>query len=298
VSEVTVTAPAARLDRFLADCAGISRSQAQQWIKRGRVALNGAQADASAALRTGDRVAFEAPAPAAAGLTPEAIPLAIVFEDEHLVVVNKPAGMVVHPAAGHATGTLVHALLHHSREWSTLSGARRPGIVHRLDKDTSGLLVVARNDRAHQGLARQLANRTMHREYVAVCVGVPSAPRARIEAPVGRHPRHRQRMAVVAGGRLARTDFVVEERYPSAASLRVVLESGRTHQIRVHLAYIGHPVLGDTVYGRPAPGLIDRPALHAERLRFQHPLTGAALRFRAPLPEDLKILRARLRDRG
>ncbi len=293
-----MTAPATRLDRFLAERAGISRSQAQRWIKSGQVALNGARADASAALRTGDRVAFQPPPPSPAGLTPEAIPLAVVYQDEHLMVVNKPAGLVVHPAAGHATGTLVHALLHRSREWSTMSGVQRPGIVHRLDKDTSGLLVVARDDRAHQGLARQLADRTMHREYVAICLGVPRAAGARIEAPIGRHPRHRQRMAVVARGRAAITNFVVEERYRGAASLRVTIESGRTHQIRVHLAYIGHPVLGDAIYGRPAPGLIGRPALHAERLRFQHPVTHAALRFHAPLPDDLKALRAHLRNPG
>ncbi len=297
-TELTVGAPAARLDRFLAERAGMTRSQAQRLIKAGRVAVNGARAAAGARLQTGDRVRFEAPEPEPMALRPEAIPLAVVYEDEQLLVLNKPAGLVVHPAAGHRSGTLVHALLHYGEHWSSRGGRERPGLVHRLDKDTSGLLVVARTDRAHEALARQLAARTMRREYFAICVGIPAHAAGRIEAPIGRDKRHRQRMAVVAGGRPAVTHFRVRERFARAAALRLTLETGRTHQIRVHLAYIGHPVLGDPVYGRSAPGLIARPALHAEALRFQHPSTGAALRFRAPLPLDLKTLRARLAARG
>jgi 23S rRNA pseudouridine1911/1915/1917 synthase len=295
VTERTVST-ASRLDLFVTQEARISRNQAQNWIRAGRVTLNGAVPTPGTRVRPGDRVRLEPPASAPSELVPEAIPLDIVYEDDHLLVVNKPAGLVVHPAAGHPSGTLVHALLHHRPDWSTASGIERPGIVHRLDKDTSGLLVVARTDAAHQALSQQLATRVMKRQYFAICAGVPSAASARIEAAIGRDPRHRQRMAVVPRGRAATTLFAVRERFAGAAALDVTLETGRTHQIRVHLAYIGHPVLGDPIYGRRAPELIARPALHAAQLRFTHPVTGLVLRFRAPLPADLKRLQATLRN--
>ncbi len=298
MSDVTVAAPSGRLDLFLAQQAGLTRSQAQRWIRAGCVTLNGLPATAHARLRAGDRIHVDPPEPEPSPLAPEAIPLDIRYEDEHLMVVSKPAGLVVHPAAGHRSGTLVNALLHLRPGWSTLSGAERPGIVHRLDRDTSGLLVVARSDAAHRALARQLAERTMTREYFALCAGVPRYPEGKIEAAIGRDPHHRQRMAVSARGRPAATRFAVRERFARAAALRVTLETGRTHQIRVHLAFIGHPVLGDPVYGRAAPQLIGRPALHAEQLRFVHPVTGARMTFRAPLPEDIRRARALLATQG
>jgi 23S rRNA pseudouridine1911/1915/1917 synthase len=211
--------------------------------------------------------------------------LKVRYEDDDLLVIDKPAGLVVHPGPGHAGGTLVHGLLARGPQWSSVGGVERPGIVHRLDKDTSGLMIVARNDTTHRDLARQLQDRTMHRRYQAIVVGeVPDAA-ARIDAPVGRDPRHRQRMAVVASGRQAITDFRRLGLVQGHTLLEVSLLTGRTHQVRVHLAYIRHPVLGDTVYGRPSP-LIGRPALHAAEITFRHPRTGKAVKLDSPLPPD------------
>jgi 23S rRNA pseudouridine1911/1915/1917 synthase len=214
--------------------------------------------------------------------------LRVLYEDDDLVVIDKPAGLVVHPGPGHPTGTLVHGLLGRGPGWSTIGGTERPGIVHRLDRDTSGLMVVARNDEAHRELARQLQKRIMTRKYRAIVVGEVADPAARIEAPIGRDPKNRQRMAVLAGGREAVTEFRRLAVAGGHSLLEVTLGTGRTHQIRVHLAYIHHPVLGDPVYGRRSP-LIARPALHAEALTLRHPRTGKTMSWQTPPPDDFEL---------
>jgi len=214
--------------------------------------------------------------------------LRVLYEDDDLVVIDKPAGLVVHPGPGHATGTLVHGLLARGAGWSTIGGAERPGIVHRLDRDTSGLIVVARNDATHRALTRQLQQRLMTRRYRAIAVGEVADPAARIEAPIGRDVKHRQRMVVVAGGRQAITEFVRLGVAGGHSLLQVSLTTGRTHQIRVHLAFIKHPVLGDPVYGHRSP-LIGRPALHAETLTLRHPRTGKSMTWQAAPPEDFEL---------
>jgi 23S rRNA pseudouridine1911/1915/1917 synthase len=230
-----------------------------------------------------------------------------VFEDERLLVLDKPAGLVVHPGAGTKSGTLVNALLHHVRDLSGIGGVLRPGIVHRLDRGTSGLLVVAKDDEAHRALARQFAGRSVEKEYLALVVGVPTRRSGSIELPIGRHPVHRKRMAVREGGRSARSDYTVIEVLDESALVRVRIHTGRTHQIRVHLASLGHPVAGDAVYGgaRPAANRRDavrdalaalaRPALHAARLAFAHPGSGSPMAFESPLPADIEAAVGRLR---
>lgn len=286
--EHTVSQPAGRLDRYLAGLdPALSRTQVQRLIGSGQVRLNDAPARPGTRLRPGDRLTWEVPPAVPTTLQPEAIDLDVIYEDEDLLVLDKPAGLVVHPGPGHGTGTLVHALLARGAEWSSVGGAERPGIVHRLDRDTSGLLVVARNDAAHRELSRQLQERTMHRAYRAIVVGeVPDAA-ARIEAAIGRDPKHRQRMAVRAEGREAVSEFRRLEMASRHTLLEVGLQTGRTHQVRVHLAYIGHPVLGDPVYGRRSP-LIDRPALHAADLRLRHPRSGAPLHWHSRPPADFQ----------
>ena len=228
------------------------------------------------------------PATVPSQLAAESIELRVIHEDDDLVVIDKPAGLVVHPGPGHRTGTLVHGLLGRGRSWSAIGGAERPGIVHRLDRETSGLMVVARNDAAHRELARQLQQRVMTRRYRAIVVGEVAEPAARIEASIGRDPKNRQRMAVVAGGRQAITEFRRLALAPGHSLLEVGLQTGRTHQIRVHLAYIRHPVLGDRVYGRRSP-LIGRPALHAEWLMLRHPRSGKTMSWQAPPPADFEL---------
>ncbi len=285
----TVPINAPRLDQYLAGLlAGQSRNQVQRLIAQGHVRLNDAPARASSRLHSGDRLSWELPATVPTELEPEAMELRVLYEDEDLIVIDKPAGLVVHPGPGHATGTLVHGLLGRGPGWSTIGGTERPGIVHRLDRDTSGLMVVARNDDAHRELARQLQRRIMTRKYRAIVVGEVPDPAARIEAPVGRDPKHRQRMAVVRGGREALTEFQRLDVAAGHSLLEVKLGSGRTHQIRVHLAYIHHPVLGDPVYGRRSP-LIARPALHAEALTLRHPRTGKAMTWQTPPPDDFEL---------
>jgi 23S rRNA pseudouridine1911/1915/1917 synthase len=259
-------------------------------------------------VRAGQAALVTAPAPVPAAPQPEDIEVAVVHEDARLLVVNKPAGLVVHPGAGTARGTLVNALLRHVHDLSGVGGVLRPGIVHRLDKGTSGLLVVAKDDETHRALVRQFTGRTVEKEYVAVVLGSPSRPSGEIDAPLGRDPVHRQKMSIRASrGREARTSWRVDERFDGAALLRVRIHTGRTHQIRVHLASIGHPVAGDAVYGgtrtpssrkaaaREALVSLDRPALHAARLAFTHPASGDRLSFEAPLPPDLLALVERLR---
>lgn len=301
-----------RLDLFVhGRCPHLSRSRVQALIREGLVRLNDLTTRAGHAVRAGDRVDLTEPEPEPLSVQAEAIPLDLVFEDMDLLVVNKSAGMTVHPAPGSWTGTLVNALLHHCQDLSGINGVLRPGIVHRLDKQTSGLLIVAKNDAAHRGLAAQLEGHRIRRGYVALAWGRLTTDQGTIEAPVGRHPRERQRMAVVESGRRAITRYHVRERFAFLTLLDLALETGRTHQIRVHLQHLGHPVFGDPVYGgrTRAAGLrpeyrgqaaallemIDRQALHARELSFRHPVSGAELVFTAPLPPDLAAVIAAAR---
>ncbi len=282
-----------RLDHFLAaQVESLSRSRLQNLIKEGHVTLNEAAAKTGAKLRSGDRVALREPPPAETGTQPEQIPLDILFEDNALIVINKPPGLVVHPAAGNWAGTVVNALLHHCRTLSGIGGELRPGIVHRLDKETSGCLVAAKSDAAHQALGRQFAGRQVTKIYLALAAGRFPRKSGVVEAPIGRHPVHRKKMTVVPAGRgrSARTDWrVLAELKPPfdsapAALLECTLHTGRTHQIRVHLKHLGHPVLGDEVYGQR--GLYPRQMLHAWKLGFRHPLDDREMLFTAPIPDD------------
>jgi 23S rRNA pseudouridine1911/1915/1917 synthase len=312
-----------RLDRFLAAAQkSLSRSRIQSLIREGRVHVNGCAARASQRLRGGDRVRLDLPEPrdvSALAIGPEPIPLEIAFEDEHLLVLDKPAGLVVHPGAGVRSGTLVHALLHHCPGIAGVGGADRPGIVHRLDKDTSGLMVVAKTPSTHRALVEAIKARAVQRGYLALVWGEPARDSGRLETAIGRDPRDRRRMAVVSrGGRQAGTRWSVIERLGIAALLAVRLETGRTHQIRVHLAHLRHPVIGDPAYGGRAKKLLSleqrerslggalleclqRQALHASELEFEHPITGRDLHFTSPVPEDfaraLDCLRARREER-
>lgn len=305
---VTAFEAGVRLDKYLAShLSNLSRSQLQRLIQEGQVWTSHGKPTASSRVLAGEVVSVQVPPPRPARPAAEAIPLHIVYEDEALLVVNKPSGLVVHPAPGHHGGTLVNALLYQCHTLSGVGGEIRPGIVHRLDKDTSGLLLVAKNDRSHRHLADQLKARRLKRRYVALVRGQLLESRGTIDAPVGRHPRQRKKMAVVDGhGRAARTHYQVRQAWGPVSLLQVCLETGRTHQIRVHLAHVGHPVLGDSVYGSgnwrvPGdPGLeralraFPRQALHAEQVRFQHPESGAWIVFTAPLPDDMATLIAQL----
>ena len=286
--EQVVEADGGRLDQYLSSLLpALSRTRVQKLIEGGQVHHNDRPARAATRLRAGDRLRWTVPPSLPSQLQAETMELRVLYEDEDLVVIDKPAGLVVHPGPGHASGTLVHGLLGRGPGWSTIGGTERPGIVHRLDRDTSGLLVVARNDAAHRELARQLQRRTMKRSYRAIAVGEVAEPGARVEAAIGRDPKHRQRMAVVANGREAITQFRRLELGAGASLLEVELETGRTHQIRVHLAYIRHPILGDAVYGRRSP-LIARPALHAQRLSLRHPASGKVMTWESEVPIDFE----------
>jgi len=294
-----------RLDAALTMLSGLSRNHIQQLLKSGHVQNRAGKIikQASVRVREHDSYTVHIPAPEPLALQPEAIALDILFEDEHLIVVNKAAGMVVHPAHGHDHGTLVHALLHHCTDLPGINGAERPGIVHRLDKDTSGSLVVAKSEIAHRRLSEMFASHTLNRQYIAWCRGVPRWHSKRIEQPVGRHPQHRQKMAVNSAGKEAITDARVERLFGPFSQLRLTLHTGRTHQIRVHLAHEKLPVLGDPVYARSynpsadiaepsrsAIAALKRQALHAQLLEFKHPISHELMRFEAPLPEDLQQL--------
>jgi 23S rRNA pseudouridine1911/1915/1917 synthase len=288
-----------RLDQALAGLAGVTRAQARRWIDEGRVRLAGRAARPAERVEEGERIEAEPPEAAALAARPEAIPLAVLYEDADVIVVDKPAGLVVHPAPGHAGGTLVNALLHHCGDLSGIGGVLRPGIVHRLDRGTSGALVVAKNDLAHASLAAQFHDHSVERVYLAVVRAVPGAEEGRVERSIGRHPRDRKRMTVGgAAARRAASAWRVRQRFPAhgCALLEVRPETGRTHQIRVHLASAGMPLVGDPVYGRARRGAppLARPALHAAVLGFSHPRSGARLRFEAPLPADLCELLASL----
>lgn len=300
---VSKTEAGTRLDSFLSAAAGISRSMATRLIEDGHVLCNGRAATKNTRLFEGDLLSYEIPAPREVAVSAEAIPLSIVYEDSDLLVINKPSGMVVHPAAGHEGGTLVNALLHHCRDsLSGIGGELRPGIVHRIDKDTSGLLAVAKNDAAHAALSAQLSDHTMHRTYHALVNGGFSEDEGTVDLPIDRHPVDRKRMAVVRGGdrgRRAVTHWRVLARYGDITYLSLRLETGRTHQIRVHMSSVGHPLLGDTVYGggrtafeKKHASLLDGQCLHAKELAFLHPRTGEAVSFSCELPENFRRLLA------
>ncbi len=279
-----------RLDSLLAEEMDISRSSAQQWLEQGLVIANGKTLTKKDKLKEGTEVQVDIPDPVAYEIAAEDIPLEIVYEDEYLLIVNKPKGMVVHPAAGHYSGTLVNALMHHCGDsLSGINGVLRPGIVHRIDMDTSGLLIVAKSDKAHQGLAEQIKVHSFTRIYEAVVVGHPREDSGTICAPIGRHPTNRKKMTVTAtNSKEATTHYEVIARYAGYSHLRLRLETGRTHQIRVHMACIGHPVAGDTVYGSlKQPKICEDlhgQCLHARCIGFIHPITGKELYFESALP--------------
>lgn len=289
--EIVVRPPGGRLDRLLAEeVRGLSRTRLQSLIRQGFVLVDGRECSRPGLrLVGGERVRLIVPPAEPSELQPESIPLEIVYEDENLLLVNKPAGMVVHPAAGHQSGTLVHAALAHAPELEGVGGERRPGVVHRLDRDTSGLILLAKNDRTHQWLQRQFKERTVEKVYLALVDGLPPTPTGRIEAPLGRDLRQRKRMAVTTEtrGRAAQTLYRLARAYRSHSLLELRPLTGRTHQIRVHLAFLGCPVVGDTVYGRKRPSLpVTRQMLHAWRLRLRLPDEVEARTFEAPLPAD------------
>lgn len=296
-----------RLDRALADATGLSRERVKALLGEGRITLGGKSvSQASLKPDAGTAFAIAVPEAAPAEAAAQDIPLSIVFEDAHLIVVDKPAGLVVHPAAGNLDGTLVNALLHHCRgQLSGIGGVARPGIVHRIDKDTSGLLVVAKSDAAHEGLARQFADHSIERAYLAITAGVPSPLAGTVRGNIGRSDSNRKKMVLVGDnrGKHAVTHYKVLEALGDAALVECRLETGRTHQVRVHLASIGHALLGDPVYGRTPSRLratlhklgFQRQALHAAVLGFIHPISGTALRFERPAPSDMREL---LRELG
>lgn len=286
-----------RLDAFLSADGALTRSQAARLIAEGRVRVNGKPAAKSARLSGGETVTVDVPQLRETALSPQDIPLDVVYEDDDVIVVNKPTGLVVHPAPGHPDGTLVNALLHHCGDsLSGIGGEKRPGIVHRIDRDTSGLIIAAKNDAAHQYLSAQLADHTLARTYECIVVGALREDRGTVDAPIARHPTDRKRMAVVAGGREAVTHWEVIARYPGYTHVRCRLETGRTHQIRVHMAYIGHPILGDTVYGakKEVAGLTGQ-CLHAVGLRFLHPRTHEVMELSCPLPEEFTRMLQKIR---
>ena len=291
-----------RLDSWLAPRLELSRSRVVQLIEEGRVLLNDTPARKKELTVPGDRVRVTLPPPVPSTVLAENIPLNILFQDEHLLVLDKPAGLVVHPAPGNRTGTLVNALLHAVGDLSGIGGVLRPGIVHRLDRDTSGLLVVAKHDDAHRVLSDALKRREIKRAYLAAAWGHLAQEKLTVDAPIGRHPTERRRMGVVEQGRRAVTHFRQIEKWPGADLVRAELETGRTHQIRVHLLHIGHPVVGDRTYGAGREAMVaaqqrpwaralarrtPRQFLHATELRFKHPVTGAEMHFESPLPADL-----------
>ena len=287
-----------RLDTFLtARLPGLTRSAAARLIETGQVLVDGKPARKSAKLAGRETVEVTLPDPEPADALPQDIPLDVVYEDDDVIVVNKPSGLVVHPAPGHPDGTLVNALLHHcGGSLSGVGGELRPGIVHRIDRDTSGLIIAAKNDAAHQALAAQLADHTLARTYEAVAVGSFREDGGTVDAPIGRCPSDRKKMAVVPNGKRAVTHWEVLERFPGLTHVRCRLETGRTHQIRVHMAHLGHPIYGDTVYGgkKPVPGLTGQ-CLHAVGLRFVHPRTGETVELSCPLSGEFQALLEKLR---
>ena len=296
-----------RLDTVLARVADVSRSAVVKWLEASLVSVEGKKATKSLLLEAGDVLHYQEPTPVPLEATAENIPLSIVYEDDALLVINKPSGMVVHPAAGVTHGTLVNALLYHCKDsLSGVNGVLRPGIVHRIDKDTSGLLVVAKTDTAHRYLAAQLEDHSLYREYHAILVGTPKEDKKTVSLPIGRHPVDRKRMAVILDGRSnardAITHYEVLEKFNGFSYVKLRLQTGRTHQIRVHMSALGHPLMGDTVYGggntpweKRHTALLDGQMLHAKQITFRHP-SGEEMTFSTPLPDNfqraLAILRA------
>ena len=283
-----------RIDALLSRFS-LSRSAAQRLLEQGSVLCGGKSVKKNYKVVPGDELQWELPAAEDSELLPQNIPLDIVFEDEDVIVINKPRGMVVHPAPGHSDGTLVNALLYHCGDsLSGIGGEKRPGIVHRLDMDTSGLIIAAKNDMAHLSLSAQLADRSLSRVYEAVVMGRFKEDRGSVDAPIGRCPSDRKRMAVVSDGRSARTDWEVLARYGRYTHVRCVLHTGRTHQIRVHMAYIHHPLLGDSVYGGSMDKGMETQCLHARYLKFIHPRSGESIELSSPLPEYFTAVLSKL----
>ncbi|MFC7061280.1 RluA family pseudouridine synthase [Halobacillus seohaensis] len=276
-----------RIDKLLAEVIeDVSRSQVQSWLKEDYVQVNGMFVKSNYKVQEGDEINWVVPETKPMDLAAENIDIDIVYEDEDVVVVNKPSGMVVHPSAGHDNGTLVNALLYHCQDLSGINGVERPGIVHRIDKDTSGLLMVAKNDKAHESLVQQLVDKSVERKYLAIVHGMISHEYGTIDAPIGRDPKERQRMAVVNEGREAVTHFQVLEHFKDFSYVECKLETGRTHQIRVHLRYINHPLAGDPKYGPRKTLDLNGQALHAKSIGFEHPRSGEWLHFQANPPEE------------
>lgn len=292
-----------RLDVFVSSYMSITRSSAQNLIDEGNVTVNGKVESKNYKLRSGDNVEIEESEPKILDVIPENIPLNIIYEDSDIIVINKPSGMVVHPAPGNESGTLVNALLYHCGDTlSGINGVIRPGIVHRIDKDTSGLLVVAKNDDAHVFLSSLLKDHGIKRTYHAIIIGHMKEQNGTVNAPIARHPIDRKKMAAVSGGREAITHYEVIEEYTGYSYLKLNLETGRTHQIRVHMSYKGHPIIGDTTYGggkttfeKANSALLDGQILHAKELSFPHPKTKEMMRFECDLPENFSILLDKLR---
>ena len=285
--ELTVEASGPRLDYFLAGSStGLTRSQLHRLIESGFVQLNGHLAKPSQKVKRGDRVSVSVPPPRRLDLVPQWMPLEMIYQDGDLVVIDKPAGLSVHPGPGHPDRTLVNALLALCPDIQGIGDGLRPGIVHRLDKDTSGLMMVAKTHQAHLSLSTQLKDRLVVKGYLALATGKPAQEKGEIDAPIARDPRHRKRMAVVLGGRESRTGYRVLESIGGFSLLELYLKTGRTHQVRVHLAHLGHPLLGDGLYGRSSP-LLPRHFLHAHHLGFKHPTTGKDMEFHSVLPKDL-----------
>ena len=277
-----------RLDRFLAQALpAFSRARLQTLIRDGFITVNGKSARPRNAVRSGDVIEVREPEIEEIEAQPESIHLDVLFEDDDLLVLNKPAGLVVHPGAGHQQHTLVNALLAHCKNLSGIGGKQRPGIVHRLDKETSGAIVIAKNDATHRDLSAQFADRTTGKVYLALAAGAPPKSSGTIDAPIARHPVHRQRMSIARrGGRPAKTEYRVLGSNGDVSLIECVIHSGRTHQIRVHLHHLGHPVLGDKLYGGKRAGNLSRQMLHAWKLSFRHPRTAEVLSFIAPIPQD------------
>ncbi len=294
--QIIATQSNLRIDIFISEQSDLNRSRAQKLLKEGRVTVGGKQIKQNYKVKEGDIINISIPPVEKLEIKAETISLDVVYEDQELIVINKPVGLVVHPAVGNYTGTLVNALLDHCQgSLSGINGVIRPGIVHRIDKDTSGLLVVAKNDGSHVSLAKQIKDKTVTREYLALVHGIVNAPKGVIDAPIGRHPVHRKKMAVVEKGRPAITHYSILERFEQYTLIKARLETGRTHQIRVHMQYIGHPVLGDPVYG---PGKahfgLTGQLLHAATLGFIHPVSEEYMEFEAPLPEGFRKILERL----
>lgn len=296
--ELIIKEGGARLDKALADLTELSRSQANEEIKKGTVLVNGKAAKAKYAVKVGDVISYQVPEEEILEYKAEDIPLDIIYEDEDVAVVNKPQGMVVHPSAGHPSGTLVNALMYHVKDLSSINGVVRPGIVHRIDKDTSGLLMIAKNDTAHNALAAELKDKKSLRKYIAIVHGNLPNDRGMIEAPIGRSEKDRKKQAVTAKGKEAVTRFQVLERFGDYTLVELTLETGCTHQIRVHMAYIGHPVAGDPAYGPRKTLKGEGQFLHAQTLGFTHPSTGEEMAFTAPAPAIFQEILEKLRQKN